>query len=1668
MKKCLLLACLFCLAGLASNAQMVVGNDTLFGNEWLKFGQPYFKIQVADDGIFRIAQPVLAAAGFPSATPGSQFQLFHNGEEQPIFVSTNGFFGAADFVEFIGQKNRAQLDRHLFFNQNSQLNPDYAVTTDTASYFLTWTTASQPLRFQNTPNDVANPPAAEPFVWATTSHFFTNEYIKERLNSAKHRNSYFNNEGWASHTKDSIEWKIATPGLFSGGPAARLRVHYLADILEHQIRISHENQLLGTDNLTGSSVRVVDFELPAASLVAENRIKITDYASGEFSKTSVGASSISYSHGLDFEGKNSFHFRLNGTGGPQFLPVSNFSGGGGEVVLLDVSTKKRLVGSKSGGLVNFGLSGLPTGENEFWLASSTGGIRQVSSLSQVVFQDFKPANSDFVLLTHSLLFEKIDGKNWVQEWADYRSSMVGGGHNSLIVNVQDVYDQFGWGVNRHPQAIRNFIQFAVKNWPAAHFLTLVGKPRPLPETRTTAQMAAESKLFLLPSCGEPIADNLLAARTGELVPRLSLGRIAAQTASDVRDYFLKIKEYEDPTADPQTIDGQAWKKQVMHISGGDPTILNQLRGFVADFENILENSTMGAEVTTFSKTSTDPIQTSPSAGIAELFKKGVRLFTIFGHSNSNGFDYYIEPPENPGRYPLVFGFGCYSGNCAIGGRGFGERYTLRANAGGIGAFATSGYGYLTDLHPVGQNLFEKIGTSMHGQSIGDIWRATVAQMARPLGEVVYNQLLQQFIFQGDPAVRVNAAPGPDYVIDPASVVVSPNPVSIERDSFEVSFDLLNLGQNRPDSVFIELQQRRPDGQTTVMATALVVPKFWKTAVKISVSTPKTDKMSYIGWNRLLLTVDSPNKIEELPAAAEFNNQLIGPDGQAGVDAYFFGNDVMPVRPADLSIWSDKKVSLAASTLNPLQTAQKFFWEIDTTRFFNSPLLRKHESTEPGGLLEWSPTGLPMLDSTVYFWRISRDTIGQGLGFAWHDQSFLYKNDSPDGWNENHYFQYLQNVFLDSLYIVDTSRLFSFGDYLWPIGLYMGSTETGGNYVYYKSQSLYSGTNPFVADVVISVFDSITELIEIVPVGHPNNLLSDWQYFYSFHTKTEAGRKKLMDFLTEIPNGKFAVLTANSSATDDYQPGLWAIDSVNLGSNIFQVLEKIGAKSIRNQANLPKPQPYAFVFKKGSQTYQPFEIGWPADTLSALIEVPLWFKKSNGALVTPPIGPAKKWAELDWKLWGLDPSDFVSLDLFGLKKTGGDTLLMEQVLPGKWPLGAISAIDFPMIRLKMYAFDPVLHTAPQVEKLRVLFEAMPEGGVELAGPTFFEKDTVEQGEPLKIAAQFRHIDGGAMDSLLVKFTVRDAANQETVFSKREKVLPVGDSVLLKTTIPTAQLAGGNPQFSLEVNPDSDQPERHHFNNVLVQNFTVRKDKINPLLDVTFDGQHLLNGDLVSPKPEIFITLKDENRWLTMSDSAGLQIEIVLPPDSSRRVFHLDGSDPDAQFFPATTTAGGKKNQAEVRLTPHFTVDGHYELQVKGQDRSGNESGSVDWKINFEVITKSSISNLLNYPNPFSTRTCFHYTLTGEEIPTHFRLRIMTVSGKIVREITEGEFGPLLPGRHLSAFCWDGRDEFGDQLANGVYLYKIVAKKSDGSDFEAFENKAVDGFFKNGWGKMVLIR
>ena len=133
-----------------------------------------------------------------------------------------------------------------------------------------------------------------------------------------------------------------------------------------------------------------------------------------------------------------------------------------------------------------------------------------------------------------------------------------------------------------------------------------------------------------------------------------------------------------------------------------------------------------------------------------------------------------------------------------------------------------------------------------------------------------------------------------------------------------------------------------------------------------------------------------------------------------------------------------------------------------------------------------------------------------------------------------------------------------------------------------------------------------------------------------------------------------------------------------------------------------------------------------------------------------------------------------------------------------------------------------------------------------------------------------------------------------------------------------------------------------------------------------------------------------------------------------------------------------------------------------------TGSVIFQyfVEFEVINESTITHFYNYPNPFSTKTRFVFTLTGSEIPDDIYIQILTITGKVVKQITQDDLGNIHIGKNVTDYYWDGTDDFGDVLANGVYLYRVVTKVN-GEEIKHRETSA-DYVFKKNYGKLYIMR
>lgn len=1661
---------LFCF--FSARAQMWNGADTLYGNEWIDFSKTYFKIKVADDGIYRIGYQTLTAAGFPvGSVPANQFRLYRYGVQEPVFTTTDAVFGDQDFLEFYGEKNRDAVDKYLFDNPIAEnLNPWYSLFNDTAVYYLTWETSGQPLRHAALPNDLNNLPPKSEFCWFTVQQIF-NQSLFKRKRSDEITYSWFEGEGFARGATNLSTVALAPKKLYATGPAATATVRYACQSgMQHQQRITVNDTVFADDNFAGWGLVHRTFQVPLSLIPTTASVKIQSLL-GTTDRHALAGVLLRYPRQFDFENANYAAFVLDASTEVQYLEIKAFNTSGGAPLLFDLTNKIRLETTVEGGVVK---AKIPASASERQLVlASPAAVKTVASIQSVQFRDYRPENAGYVIVSNPALYDD-NGTNHVAEFAAYRESPAGGGHKVAVVDVNELYEQFAYGVRFHPIALRNFIHYAEKQWPDVRYVFLIGKGLDYGQFRTSAkQTTLTDSLFFVPTYGSPAADMPFVLGGNRLVaPVAAIGRLAVTTPAQIKVYLEKVKSHElTLQTAPQTVEGKAWMKRVIHNSGGLAGETAAIKVYTSDMANVLGNNRFGANVHTFYKTSNDPIQLSSYEQMLDLINDGVSLWTIYGHSSAFSVDFDIGTPDaynNIGRYPLLMIMGCFSGLCSAPQQGIGEQFILAPDRGAIAYIASVNYSYITALHDYGRKYYELLGGPDYGKSVGEILQHTIDDLENTNDNGLI-AVLHQNLLQGDPAVAIAAQPGPDYLVDQQSVKFDPNPIGLQQNNFKLHFDLANIGENAGGQIALKIEQRLPDNTVLSRVTDTVPAPPFSSLLEYSI--PVTG--SKTGFNRFFIALDPENKIEEKPFAAELNNDLTDATGEKGIDVYFYSDDVQAIYPPAYGIVRQPELTLRASTLNTNAAPLRYLFELDTLETFDSPFKKNAQVFQRGGLLEWQP-GIALQDSTVYYWRVARDSLVNGV-VVWRTRSFVYLSGSSAGWNQSDFGQYRDGLFTN-MQAVDSTRQLEFADNSTnlivkvayrDVARYPGIYNTFydgvlGDYTW-SVQGVYDG-------VVVALSDPNTGRFVRNPANGPynHNPQQDRPFFW-FSTRDSLQRVRLMDFLsTQIPDNYVVGLLAFSRPTDTigYAPQRWAKDSVSYGKNIFQILEAQGAKKVRQLADFAiAPHPYGLIYRQNTPSFPVQDtIVYNPDSTYAM-RADFFAKWTSGILETPVIGPVKSWKSLHWRREGFDdPSDVTRLELLAVREGLPDTLLMQLNNAFDTTLTGIPANKFPTLKLRYGAGDTLLRTLTQPVFLRVLYEALPEGALHPAAHYTFYRDTLQQGETLKTSIAFANASDAAFDSLLVKFRTEGAAGTGADVFKKFRPLPAGDTLQVYFESNTAGLNGSQRLF-IDVNPGNAQPELYHFNNVAIQDFYVGRDNRNPLLDVTFDGTHILDGDLVSPKPEIVVTLKDDNRFLAMTDTATFQLRLELPDGSTQPI---PFSDPAVLFFPADASDLPKKNLARLEWRPTFTLDGDYRLLVNGRDASGNESAALDFSVTFKVVTKSSLSNILNYPNPFSTRTCFVYTMTGAETPVHYKIQIMTVSGRVVREITEAEFGPLRAGTHQSDFCWDGKDEYGDQLANGVYLYRIVAKKADGTDFEFFENDSVDGFFKGGFGKMVLMR
>jgi hypothetical protein len=1015
-----------------------------YGNEWINYSQSYYKFKIVNNGIYRIPVSSLYQLGMPQTVNGSQLQLFRDGQEVALFVSNDGNLTSNDYIEFYGERADGKLDVSLYKNPNHQLNPHMNLISDTAFYFLTYNNSNTNKRYTLHNNNIVSPPLKEAYFWDKVtlnyrgasafaegpSYFGANQSPVIYLTSSQ----FEDGEGYAktfTTNNDSITVTCQSPYLVAGGPAGFLQTATVGRsyLTQHRVKIFANNNELADSTFTSFGYRKFNLAVPMSWINTSNNQFIFKYTpmnngiSNQPDRYGISYLHFRYPRQFNFGNSNNFYFELDPKVTDYYLEISNFNTGGVAPRLYDLTSEKYLIGDLSGNLVRFLIPASSVVKRLLLVSQATNVASTVSELSSVTFTNYTNAinQGDYIIITHPGLKDDGNGNDYTAEYRNYRSSAAGGSYQAIVADINDIYNQFGYGYTFSQLAIKNFLRFAHTSpqWsPKPKHVLIIGKGFAYNEyLRFTQSPFSTYPFYPVPSYGNPCSDILLTDFDKNSRPAISIGRLPAMSGSEIKTYLDKIKIHEQTVRNTNynVSDSLLWRKRVLHLAGTN-NVAEQLPivSSLNSQENIIKGPHYGGQVTLLKKGSSNNIEDVNSKTIDDMFNTGIGLIQFFGHSSASTMDYNLDFPENYtnyGRFPTFIANGCGAGNMFIltAQKSLGERFVFAPNRGSISFIGSNNTGLTGSLSTYTDSLYRNFSQLMYGKSLGEqMQKTTFGLMSSPFlqNDNILRLHSEQIQLNGDPATSLFFFEKPDYAVEEKGINFAQLNLTSTIDSFDVSIVVHNLGKLSNDSVSVLIKRRLPNNIEEILISKYV-PAFSNS------DTLQLKIASYgdagIGVNNLEIYLDQEAIIDELN---EFNNSIVR-------QFIIYNDNLVPVYPYNYSIVSNQGITLKASTLNPFAPIKNYLMEIDTTEHFDSPLLTKTTISSSGGVIKWQPT-ITLRDSTVYYWRTAMDSAGTGNPLRWSYSSFIYLSQTQPGWNQSHYYQYQKNAY-NNMYLDSASR-----------------------------------------------------------------------------------------------------------------------------------------------------------------------------------------------------------------------------------------------------------------------------------------------------------------------------------------------------------------------------------------------------------------------------------------------------------------------------------------------------------------------------------------------------------------------------------------------------------------------------------------------------------------------
>lgn len=221
--------------------------------------------------------------------------------------------------------------------------------------------------------------------------------------------------------------------------------------------------------------------------------------------------------------------------------------------------------------------------------------------------------------------------------------------------------------------------------------------------------------------------------------------------------------------------------------------------------------------------------------------------------------------------------------------------------------------------------------------------------------------------------------------------------------------------------------------------------------------------------------------------------------------------------------------------------------------------------------------------------------------------------------------------------------------------------------------------------------------------------------------------------------------------------------------------------------------------------------------------------------------------------------------------------------------------------------------------------------------------------------------------------------------------------------------------------------------------VATDEQGPSIELYLNDERFVRGGITNEAPLLFAKLFDENGINTVGSSIGHDLLATLDENTEQAVVLNDLYEADLDTY----------KSGQVRYRFNDLAEGHHALRLKAWDAFNN---SAETTTEFVVAPSAELAldHVLNYPNPFTTFTQFYFEHNRPCTTLDVQLQVFTVAGRLVKTIGQQV---LCDGFRGEPLAWDGRDDFGDKLGRGVYVYRLLVATPDGEKAEKFEKLVI---------------